>query len=496
MLRLAWHLAAVAVAIVGIGYRLAEFGRYGFWTDEAWVALATRVEGWQQFALAVGHTPIAWVGLLRLVPSAIPPEVGLRAIPLVFSCLSLVMAWRLGVRLARHPLGGLLAVAALALDPLAIAFAKVLKQYSAEGFFALWAVERLVAVTQGGGSVALAGLVAVLCLGVPFAGTQLFVAPPVLSALVLAAALERDWAALRRACLATVVVGLVDVLAYGVLVAPHLSPALTTYFEGKYVPAGSVGQAWSYVVAQLDEHLGNALGPFGWMAALGVMVVATVLDRRVRPLGIAVLGLAAEVVVLSREHIVPFGEPRVLVFLYAVLMAGAAASVATVAVRLSERRSLVPLLAVGLLLLAVDAARDKRWRELGVTPFVEDGGPLVRLLETSRGPDDCVLVYGRSTYTYAYYADATPVLDPAPGTTIGYSPRFDESRVVVVDATDAIQRVRDAFARSERGWFLGTRLLMEDTVRLNLALLRYARVVRTERRQNALLLELHRNAQP
>ena len=496
MLRLGWRLAAIVVAIAGIGYRLVEFGRYGFWTDEAWVALATRVDGWEQFKLAASHTPIAWVGLLRLVPSTITPEVGLRAIPLVFSCLSLAVAWRLGIRLAGHPLGGLLAVAALALDPLAIAFAKVLKQYSAEGFWALWALERLVAVTQGGGWGALAGLVSVLCLGVPFAGTQLFVAPPVMAALVLAAALQHDRVALRKALLATIVVGLFDVAAYALLVAPHLSTALTAYFEGKYVPAGSVGEAGAYVFAQLDKHLGNALGPFGWMVALGVMLVASVLDRRVRPLGLAVLGLAAEVVVLSRQRIVPFGEPRVLVFLYATLVVGAAASVGTAAVRLSERRGIVPLLAAVLIVLVADAARHKSWRELGATPFVEDAGPLIRLLEASRGRDDRVLVYGRSHYTFAYYANATPVLEPAPGTTIGYRPRLDDPRIVLIEAIDADQRVREAFANSERGWFLGSRVLQGDTIRLNFALSRYAQVVRTERRQNASLLELRRRAPP
>jgi hypothetical protein len=186
----------------------------------------------------------------------------------------------------------------------------------------------------------------------------------------------------------------------------------------------------------------------------------------------------------------------VLVFLYAALVVGAAASVGTAAVRLSGRRRVaIPLLAAALLALVADAARHKNWRELGVTPFVEDAGPLVRLLEASRGPDDRVLVYGRSHYTFAYYADATPVLEPAPGTTIGYRPRLDDPRVMLIDAADADQRAREAFASSERGWFLGSRILREDTLRLNFALSRYAQVVRTERRQNASLVELRRRPQ-
>jgi len=39
------RLLACAVALGGVAARLDGFGRYGLWNDEAWVALATRVEG-------------------------------------------------------------------------------------------------------------------------------------------------------------------------------------------------------------------------------------------------------------------------------------------------------------------------------------------------------------------------------------------------------------------------------------------------------------------
>jgi hypothetical protein len=43
--RLLWAGIVGALAIVGVVVRLRDFGRYGFWNDEPWVALSTRVEG-------------------------------------------------------------------------------------------------------------------------------------------------------------------------------------------------------------------------------------------------------------------------------------------------------------------------------------------------------------------------------------------------------------------------------------------------------------------
>ena len=61
----ALRLTACAIALAGIALRLEDVGRYGFWNDEAWVAIATRVEGLQQFLLALSVTPIGWGALLE-----------------------------------------------------------------------------------------------------------------------------------------------------------------------------------------------------------------------------------------------------------------------------------------------------------------------------------------------------------------------------------------------------------------------------------------------
>src|SRR5262249_57989874 len=63
----------------GAALRVWGFGQYGFWNDEAWVAISTRVEGARQTLLALCVTPLVWGLLLRPLALAGPPEGFLRA---------------------------------------------------------------------------------------------------------------------------------------------------------------------------------------------------------------------------------------------------------------------------------------------------------------------------------------------------------------------------------------------------------------------------------
>src|SRR5262245_29457413 len=112
--------------------RVGDLGTHGFANDEAWVALCTRVEGFRQFWLSIVMTPVAWASLVKGVSLVNSSEAALRVVPFLFGCATLWIAYRAGSRFAGHPLGGVLAVAVVACDPLAIAYAKFLKQYTAE----------------------------------------------------------------------------------------------------------------------------------------------------------------------------------------------------------------------------------------------------------------------------------------------------------------------------------------------------------------------------
>src|SRR5690349_9707772 len=112
--------------------RAGELGTYRFINDEAWVALCTRVEGFGQFWLSIVMTPIGWASLVKAVSMVHASETALRSVSFLFGCAVLWIAWVAGSRFAGHRLGGVLAVAAVAFDPLAVAYSKVLKQYTAE----------------------------------------------------------------------------------------------------------------------------------------------------------------------------------------------------------------------------------------------------------------------------------------------------------------------------------------------------------------------------
>src|SRR4029450_9116477 len=90
-------------------------------------------------------------------------------------------------RFAGHELGGVLALAVVAFDPLGISYARFLKQYTAEAFFALLAVDRAAAPRHP-----LAVLALVLGLGTLVSNAQLFLAPPICAVLLVVAARRGD----------------------------------------------------------------------------------------------------------------------------------------------------------------------------------------------------------------------------------------------------------------------------------------------------------------
>src|SRR5262249_47397320 len=74
----ALRAAACVVGLVGVALRVLSLGRPGFWADEAWVAISTRVSGIVQFLVSLSVTPILWAALLRpLALLPLPPEIAL-----------------------------------------------------------------------------------------------------------------------------------------------------------------------------------------------------------------------------------------------------------------------------------------------------------------------------------------------------------------------------------------------------------------------------------
>jgi hypothetical protein len=484
-----WLGAAALLLLAGLVLRAQELGTWALSNDEAWVALSTRVEGIDQFWLAIAMTPVGWAGLLKLVQVSIgSTEAVLRSVPLVFGCLTMWMAYVAGRRFAGHPLGGVLALAAVAFDPLSIAYAKVLKQYTAEAFFCLLAFVAAARVAERGRHADLALFAGVLVVGLAFANSQLFLGPPLFGALAFDAVLRRDGKALREIVATALVVGLCGALFYVLLLAPRLPLASNPYWASQlYLPISidAPGILWK----RLEWTLEPMLGRFGLILA-GLLLVATAfaVQRRVVVLGLALLVL--ECAVLSMLGILALSQPRILLFLTTALGAYGAASFGLVSVAAWRQPALGAVAALALLLVAYQASRSRDVRTAGTSKLVEDVGRLVPKIEAARQENDAVLVHKNSLFVYAYYRRAIPILVPFSLISVGYLPRLDDDKVRIVDDGDVLPQLREALRASPRAWLLASRLKPSRERRLRERVAEVAEKRRDLRRPSAFLLLL------
>lgn len=494
--RAGWRALAWVLAIAGLCFRLQDLGRYSFWNDEAWVALCTRVQGIEQFWLAVSITPILWAISLKVLSLGVAaPEFSFRLLPLLFSCLTMWVAYGLGKRLTGHEGGGILALAVVAFDPLSIGYAKLLKHYSAEAFFGLWAFACAHRFARRRSRGDLVRLSLTLTIGLGFANAQLFVAGPILAALLASALLRRDWSIATAVVLAAGAVAVWDVMYFKLVMAPHLVPGLGQYWAGAYV-SGSAGEAVSSVVRSVVDLLGWAWGARGMAAALVCLLAFFLFVAEHRALIVGVFLLVGELACASYLRVVPLGMPRLMLFLLTLLSLHGAVALAWVTGRLWSGR-LWPVAVVGIGLLLADFGVHHRWALQGDVPRrevhrPEDLGALVAFLEEGRGANDGVLLYDRSAYVYAYYQRSTPVLVRDSSRTVGYRPRIDSPRVVLVSGANAQAAAARAFAGRGQVWLVGSRFRAGDERKIRQELAAYGTPVLEMRRARALLMLVRR----
>ncbi|HXJ37148.1 MAG TPA: glycosyltransferase family 39 protein [Candidatus Eisenbacteria bacterium] len=479
-----WTVAAIAVGLGGVAYRLQDFGRYGFWTDEAWVALTTRMSGWGQWWLALSVTPIGWAALLwPLARLGGPPEVVLRLVPLAASLATLVLAYRIGTRIAGHPAGGLAALALIATDPLSIGYAKVLKQYSTEAAVALLALDLALRVGPGGRG--LGALAAALVGGMLVSNSQPFVGAALLVAVASSAWRRGDHRGTRAAVALLVLVAIGSGLLYGLVLRPHHSPALQAYYAQSFLPATDALVMARSIATWAWSAWASVLGPIGAIAAVAAITWRCVRGGEIAvTLAIAVATLVALLLALSALRLVPLTEGRVLLFCTTLLGVGGIASLVACAVAPARVERIVASLA--LVLVVADAAWARAWTTLGVSSYVEDLGPLVVEMEHERGPTDRVLVYGPSAYVVAYYQRDVPVLVPWAGTTVGYTPNL-AAGITAVGGDEMAGELRRALAAGARVWFVGSRIKATDAPSI-VSALGEGRLVKHDQRGNAELV--------
>lgn len=479
--RWTWRAAAIVVFAVGLAYRLQDFGRYGLWTDEAWVALATRVDGWTQIRLAAGPSPIGWVLLVRAVSRlGGPPEVVLRLVSLAFGIGTMLLAHRIGSRVAGHAAGGVVALAAVAIEPWSIEMSKLLKQYAAESCIALLTLDAACAVAMEARSPA--GLAAVVGVGVLFANTQLLLGPPVFAALTIDAAVRRDASRLRPLVGWGLAAAAALALAFWFLIAPKVTSGLVAWHAQYFAPTRSVGGFLRFAGDWLAGTVAMPLGIVGSTIALGMLPAA---GRAGPVLAGIVVALAVELLALGALGKYPLVETRVVLFYLVVVAATGAAALARAALTLSTTR--VGRL-VGLVIavaIAAGVARDRAFATMGKQQLFEDLGPLVREVERARRPGEPLLLYDRSSYVYAYYAADPVALVPLAGNAVGYVPRIASATLFAAATLRA--RLDEGLAASPRVWVLGSRVRSGDGGLIDAAL-RRATILRSETRPRAFLV--------
>jgi hypothetical protein len=302
---------------------------------------------------------------------------------------------------------------------------------------------------------------------------------------LLLEAWRRRAPALARATLScALVVAPCLAVVWAFCLRPHQTPGLAAYFATAFLPVGSVREALGAAASWTRTLALAALGPFAAPIIVGALVVHGI--RRDTALAAWVIGLLfVELLALSALRILPLTELRI--FLFAITLLQTIGAAALIGVAVTAPAGLARALAVVLVLVALgDVAVRRDWARLGLPAQVEDLGPLVRELSRQRMPGDRVAVYPASAYVVAYYLGETPVLEPAPATTVGYTARLPPG-MQAVPAADLEGWLADAVAAHARLWFVGSRLKAEDAETIR-RLLGRERVLLQRQRQNAALV--------
>ncbi len=480
----------LALLVVGIGYRASEFLSYSLWLDEAWVGVGAQTKTFEDFLLGLGSTPILFSVSIRLSLAFFQhPELGARFLPLAFSIMALVLAFRLGKEV-QGTLGGLLALSLVALQPAFIDYAKQLKHYSADMALALaivWLGLRFLADRSKRNAWALA-VVATLAPG--YSHTAMFINLALVAALALDAWLLRH----RRVTVSVVSICapiVVSSIGFFLFAQRYANEPLRLYWQGHYLP----GHLVELFTATLDRTL-HLLSPgpgFGRLLLLAILWALLLLLRQKRFAAVALVTLVfLESVGAAVVQRYPFGDPRTGHYLTALLLTFAGAGLGSLFSSL--KGCMRPFAMAGLIALTIWWGSKIPWDTLGQFKPIEQAAPLIRHIEVNREPSDFVVVYYSSIYVFAYYSSESWSLGPA-NITIGFQVHFDNPQVIVLPAhrgdntkyDDEILHIA-AQAGPRRIWFLMSHIFGDEASYLSDGFARIGRIEQTLQYPNATLL--------
>ena len=129
--RFFWAFGLAVACLLAVGVRLAFLAEKPFWRDEAWVAV---LSGGPLAAAIHGPRTAAPVGFLWLVSATsglgLPPEIGLRVVPMLAGCGAVVLLPVLALQLGASRVVAMTATWIAAALPAFVYYSRELKPYS------------------------------------------------------------------------------------------------------------------------------------------------------------------------------------------------------------------------------------------------------------------------------------------------------------------------------------------------------------------------------
>lgn len=428
-----------------VGYLL----RLPFWTDEAWVAISTKLP-LHQLLRVTASTPVGWSLLLRMFPFG--GEQGLRLVPLGFAALTVAAAyvfartlpWR-STAIAR--LAAVLSALAALLIPSAL-MRDDLKQYTADAFvtvLVLYATSRVEAQRSRGRLVGLAVLVVV---GFLFSAVAAFVGAAAFAGLLLVAVARSQWRSALEIAVTGGAAGMLLGTVFLLLYRPGTPPGLHTYWSAYYVPVGQGWDAsWHFLSVGFHTMAGYlGMGPLALVGLIFFAGVASTAALGRTAVALAVPLLVVEMVVLSAAGQYPLFDLRTSHFLTTALAVTAAVGVAQGCALLTRWHPAAPVVAavvVGAVFLS-NVRADLRGQPINQpSSTTEDLRSPTGYLAANLRPQDVVVVNTLSSWGFAYYwPHETPAIEPVTSNLQRFVAVFPDRPGILV-ATDRNQSAVD-----------------------------------------------------
>lgn len=467
------RLAALGAVLAVLLHPIRALLHEPYWLDEMWVASLSRAPLAQQLRLS-SSTPIGWVLLVKLVPGGV--DAPLRLVPLAFGVATIPLAYAFG-RLLPAPtvavarVTGVVTGVMVMLAP-AVLVRNDLKQYTADGFFALAVLVGAQLVVAAPTARRAGGLAVLSVLAVPFSSTSAFVSVAVFASLATAALVRRRRdASTRPAPILAAAGAVVAALAtyFALVIVPQSNPALRHFWDEAYLPAAPgalLGAIWKQVafVAPL------AAMPAALLIGLVVAGCAQMVRCGRAPVAGAITLLWCEMIAAGVARRYPFCDIRTSHFLLVASIATAAVGAVAVVTELHRRaRSFAVVAAVGLVALVGANAYRSAYQWLVPEERVQDQ---VEYVARHRAASDVVITALASNYGLsAYWPGATTEYVLARDVSMGFTTRArgvdgvvyarqSSERDVAVALRDALDLARRN--RSARLWVVRSHLLGDE----------------------------------